>query len=293
MRDNEMEGYIPVLHISSKGIAEAWEQSVLKLWEQGVDAKTEYDRPGDPLSKDSTMIIEVEEPFTEPRIHRSFPGGIEDLEKYRLEVLDGVHDHWIRPEDGKWSYTYHDRITNFSVVDDLSSSKIKSPFKPVDQLQYLIDKLSQSRYSRRAQAITWMPTADPPTNEPPCLQRLWCRILNNNDDKPVLNMNTHWRSRDAYKAAFMNIYALTELQKMVSEKISEKCGEEVGVGRYVDISDSYHIYGQDHKEFKDRFLKGLKERTFEQRTWRSDDENLSEFIKIAHDQLQKEKEEGV
>ena len=26
-----------------------------------------------------------------------------------------------------------------------------------------------------------------------------------------LNMNTHWRSRDAYKAAYMNVFALTDL----------------------------------------------------------------------------------
>jgi len=31
------------------------------------------------------------------RIHRAFPGGLEDLEIYRQEVVDGVHDHWIAP----------------------------------------------------------------------------------------------------------------------------------------------------------------------------------------------------
>jgi thymidylate synthase len=62
-------------------------------------------------------------------------------------------------------------------------------------------------------------------------------------------MNTHWRSRDAYKASFMNIFALTDLQKTMAEKISKKLGAEVSVGRYVDISDSFHIYGSYFEEF--------------------------------------------
>jgi thymidylate synthase len=288
-----MSGDIPVLNVTAGTIAEAWEKSVIALWEQGIDVKTEYDRPGDPLSKDSTMAIEVQKPFSEPRIHLAFPGGVEDLEKYRQEVLDGVHDHWIRPEDGKWTYTYHDRIVNYSVVDDLSTSAVRSPFSSVNQLQYIIDKLSESRYSRRAQAITWMPTADPPTIDPPCLQRVWCRIIDDGNGNQVLNMNTHWRSRDAYKAAYMNIYAFTELQKFIAEKISEKSGETIAVGRYVDISDSYHIYGADHKEFQERFLKSVKERSFDQRTWRSDDPRVLESIKYGQKQLDDEKAKGI
>lgn len=284
-----VNGYIPVLMVKAESISEAWEKSVLELWEHGVTAKTEYDRAIDPLSKDSTMTIEVRSPFSEPRIHLAFPGGVEDLEKYRQEVMSGVHDHWIRPEEGKWTYTYHDRIVNYRVVDNLTSSKVESPLKPVDQLQYIIDKLSESRYSRRAQAITWMPTADPPTDDPPCLQRVWCRILPDDNGRSVLNMNTHWRSRDAYKAAFMNIYAFTELQKYIAEKITEKCGETIEVGRYVDISDSYHIYGADHKEFQERFLKSVSERSFENRTWRSDDPRVIESIKYGQKQLDDEK----
>lgn len=288
-----MKGYIPVLQVRGKSISEAWEKSVLRLWKEGIEVKTEYDRAGDPLSKDCTMIMEVEDPFSEPRIHLAFPGGVEDLEKYRQEVLDGVHDHWIRPEEGKWTYTYHDRLVNYRVVDDLSSSQVKSPFNAIDQLEYIVNKLSDSRYSRRAQAITWMPTADPPTIDPPCLQRLWCRIVNDENAKPVLNMNTHWRSRDAYKAAYMNIYALTLLQKRLAEQISEKTGEDIGVGRYVDIADSYHIYGADRKEFNERFLKSVNDRTFEQRTWNSDDPRVIESIKYGQMQLDEEKKKGI
>ncbi|MCK7472406.1 MAG: hypothetical protein MZV49_00060 [Rhodopseudomonas palustris] len=36
--------------------------------------RTEYDKPGDPPSRDCTMLWTVEDPFAEPRIHRAFPG---------------------------------------------------------------------------------------------------------------------------------------------------------------------------------------------------------------------------
>ena len=85
----------------------------MATWKDGLDIKTEYDKAGDPMSKDCTMIMVVNEPMKEPRIHRAFPGGLEDLEVYRQEVVFGIHDHWIKPEEGKWTYTYHQRLTNY------------------------------------------------------------------------------------------------------------------------------------------------------------------------------------
>jgi len=137
----------------------------------------------------------------------------------------------------------------------------------IDQIDYIVRKLSDVPYSRRAQAITWNVDLDPPVDDAPCLQRLWCRI--SGDDEPILNMNTHWRSRDGYKAAFMNIFALTELQKSIAQRISGNLGREVKVGRYVDISDSFHIYGSYYEEFKG-FLQTVEARSFEERTWNTE-----------------------
>jgi len=251
-----MKNEIPVIKIEGKTLPEAWEKAVIATWEDGMGIKTEYDKPGDPLSKDCTMVMVVCEPMAEPRIHRAFPGGLEDLEVYRQEVVSGIHDHWIKPEEGKWTYTYHERLTAFPTEG-----------KRIDQIDYIIKKLSQTPYSRRAQGITWNPAIDPVTDDPPCLQRIWCRLVKT-DRGYSLNMNTHWRSRDAYKASFMNIFALTDLQRVMAEKISERLGQEVFVGRYVDISDSFHIYGSYHAEFKN-FLKMAKERSFADRTWNS------------------------
>jgi len=234
---------IPALTINAQSLPEAWEKAVLAVYHHGLDIKTEYDKPDDPPSKDATVMIAVADPFAEPRIHKNFPGGPEELEAYRQEVCQGIHDHWIDPQAGKWTYTYHERLFAYCPTDNLLDPQAAhKPFQPVDQIEYVAQKLAQTSHSRRAQAITWMPTADPATDDPPCLQRLWFRITHD-DDTLVLNMNSHWRSRDLYKAWFMNVYALTDLQRLLAQRIAQLTNRTVNVGRYVDISDSLHIYG--------------------------------------------------
>lgn len=256
---------LPVLVVRGKTIAEVWERSVVKTWEEGIEIKTEYDKPGDPLSKDSTTVMIVEEPLTEPRIHLSLTGSFLDLGKYREEVISGYLDHLV--EEGKLPYTYHERLFSYGEVED-----------KINQIKYIIEKLSEIPHSRRAQAITWNPRSDPARDSPPCLQRMWTRCLRDEEGKLYLNINLHWRSRDAYKAAFMNMFTVTELQKLIAEEISAKRGEEVLVGQYTDISDSYHIYGRDFEDFETRLLKSMKKRVFydkdnrlNSRTIRSDD----------------------
>ncbi len=259
---------IPVITITAGCLPHAWEKAVLAVWENGLDVKTQYDKPEDPPSKDATVMITVTEPFSEPRIHKNFPGGPEELESYRQEVVHGIHDHWIDPAAGKWTYTYHERLFSYCPVEDIRNADSQKPFGKVNQIQYIIDYLSQAGHSRRAQAITWMPTADPVTDDPPCLQRIWCRLVANEADQLFLNMNTHWRSRDLYKAWFMNVYALTDLQRIIAEGISKKRGEPVSVGRYVDISDSLHIYGSYFNEVAPEIEK-MRKSPFAQRAWES------------------------
>jgi thymidylate synthase len=264
------EGNIPVILVSGRILPEVWERAVLRTWREGAEARTQYDMESAPPSRDATAILVIESPMAEPRIHRSFPAGLEELEIYRQEVIYGVHDSWINPLDKKWSYTYHQRLFGYDVIGDFADSQTGGPFGAINQMQRLVDELLACFHTRRAQAITWMPTVDPGHEDPPCLQRVWARILPGQDDEFVLNMNTHWRSRDAYKAAFMNLYAITDLQRIVAETISEKSGKKVIPGRHVDISDSFHIYGSYFEEFQRSFLSLMEKRSFDQRVWRTE-----------------------
>jgi thymidylate synthase len=279
-------GNIPVINVSGKTLPEAWEKAVLAVWEQGCRVKTQYDKPEDPPSRDATGIVIVEDPFAEPRIHKNFPGGPEELESYRQEVIDGIHNHWIDPENGKWTYTYNERLFEYSPCEDLSHSDSVRPFTPVDQIQYIIDYMAKSGHTRRAQAITWQPNCDPQTYDPPCLQRIWCRMMDDEEGNPILNMNTHWRSRDLYRAWYMNVFALTDLQRIMAEKISEKIGKTVKVGRYVDMSDSLHLYGSYLNDIEPEIEK-MMTTSVDGRSWPTDHPAFKMMTEEARENLRK------
>jgi thymidylate synthase len=263
---------IPVLHAEGDCIARAWENSLIELHSKGCSLKTEYDKPEDPPSKDSTMIIIIEDPLAEPMIHKDFPGGPEELQEYVMEVCDGIKDHLVRdpenPEDTRWEYTYHQRLFGYSVPT----------LEPIDQIETACQKLAKAPHTRRAQAITWKVWEDNDCYDPACLQSLWCRVLEQ-EDEATLSMNVRFRSNDAYKAAFMNIFALVQLQCRMAERISELADREVKVGRYCHMVDSYHIYGSYFTEFEGRFLGMLEKREFDQRTLRYAD--LKEMMEAA------------
>jgi len=275
---------MPVLSLTTNCLPEAWEKAVLAVWDHGFDIRTQYDKPNDPCSKDATVMVTIMEPLAEPRIHKNFPGGPAELEAYRQEVVDGIHDHWIDPASGKWTYTYHERLNAYCPVDNLKDPNSPKPFAKVDQIQHIIECLSEVAHSRRAQATTWMPTADPQTDDPPCLQRIWCRLIADSTGQLSLSMNTHWRSRDLYKAWFMNVYALTDLQRIIAERISNNIKKTVTIGRYVDISDSLHIYGKDLEHVAVEVEK-MRQSPFTERAWHSNHPAFQIMTEEARDKL--------
>jgi thymidylate synthase len=252
---------IPVLHVEADSIARAWEESLVAVCRQGCDIRTQYDKPDDPPSKDATMVITITDPLREPMIHKDFPGGPEELQEYVMEVCEGIKDHLVRdprnPDDHRWEYTYHQRLFAYEIPT----------LDPFDQIEIMCQKLAKAPHTRRAQAITWKVWEDNECYDPACLQSLWCRITEAKGEL-LLNLNVRFRSNDAYKAAFMNIFALVQLQQRIAARISEISGRAVKLGRYCHLADSYHIYGSYFREFENRFLSSLEKRTFEQRTLR-------------------------
>lgn len=260
------KGNIPVLLVQAKNLPSAWEKSLESLYKNGCDIKTEYDKSGDPPSKDSSMTIVIEDPLSEPLLHRDIPAGLEDLQEYVLEVTEGIKDHWVRnpddPDDTRWEYTYHQRLFKYTIPEMENF---------IDQIDIMAEKVSEVPYTRRAQAITWKVWEDNTCYDPPCLQSIWCRMLKGEGNKWFLNMNIRFRSNDAYKAAFMNMFAFIQLQKLIADKISGRSGREIRLGRYAHQADSYHIYGSSLQDFRERFMKNLETRSFEERTYRYTD----------------------
>lgn len=253
---------IPVLNAQGRSIAEAWENSLIELHRNGRPMKTQYDKADDPPSRDATMVITIADPLAEPMIHRDFPGGLEDLQEYVMEVVEGIKNHLVRdpndPEDTRWEYTYNERLFRYTVPGIAG--------RVFDQIEMVAGKLAETPHTRRAQAITWKVWEDNECYDPACLQSIWCR-LTEEDGVLCLNTNIRFRSNDAYKAAFMNMFALVQLQKKIADRIAELSGREVILGRYVHMADSYHIYGSYFGEFESRFLSNLERRTFSERVF--------------------------
>lgn len=281
LRPNE----IPAVMVVGETLAEVWENSVLATMEFGCRMPSEsFNCSID--NRVTSMMMMVGNPFAEPRISREFPEGLPGLYKYTLEVVEGLHGERVEG----WDYSYYDRLFNWpgKINKIFSGEMLEIPH--LDQINELVNKLEKSPFSRRAQAVTWYPLIDARHDDPPCLQRIWGQVVQTSEDEYLFEMNTSWRSRDAFKAAFMNLYALTELQKRIALRISELSGKKVGVGRYCDVSDNYHIYGlYEEKGEIAGFLNRMEKRSFEQRTYRSDDKIVLQEFGFAAEEILREK----
>ena len=124
-----------VIYISKQNVRDAWLSAVIQVLYDGDDIKTEYDKPDDPPSKDATVMIEIEEPLSNPIMRKdkvmkikskydnsyevygsmadtyligSIQGG------YIEEILEGVNDHYIWDSGTSFPYSYHDRVYNYA-----------------------------------------------------------------------------------------------------------------------------------------------------------------------------------
>jgi thymidylate synthase (methanogen type) len=199
------------------------------------------------------------------RIFNYSPYSIEDSihTDYDLKILDSkiVKNHQklrkakkieTTPESNIWKLKNGLELDlDKQISEQIGIEKIPIEvleFPRINQIMYIIEKLKEKPYSRRAQAITWRPLVDPYHFDPPCLQRIYMRVKENR----VL-MQTTWRSRDLFRAWEANVNGMIRIQKLVAEQL------DVEIGHYLDFSNSLHIYGNTISEVKD-MLKRLKNR---------------------------------
>lgn len=281
-----MNNNIPVLAVTGKTLAEAYEKALIELYNKGTRFKTQYDKTGDPLSIDSTMNITILEPLADPMIHRAFPGGIENLREYVMELM-GFKDHWVKnindEKDTRWEYTYHSRLAAYGSWKELNNGKSERTGNfSIDQINSVINKLSKQPYTRQAQMITWMPNLDLDCFDPPCLQSLWYRIIEDDGGTWWLNCNIRFRSNDAWGASFMNMFGFINFNKeLIAEGISKKTSKEVRLARLNWQADSYHIYGKDIETAKKLLFDRIDSIDFADRTFNFNDDFILKMYNDA------------
>ncbi len=280
---------IPVLCVSADSLAETYEAALVSLYNNGIRFKTQYDKPGDPLSLDCTLNATVLKPESDPMIHQAFPGGIDELKEYVLE-LKGFKDHWVKnmndPGDTRWEYTYHGRLQRYGSWKESATENGTTVRKDVgfqvDQIEHVIRKLVEQPYTRQAQMITWMPNHDLQVYDPPCLQSLWYRIQEDEDGVQWLNSNIRFRSNDAWGASFMNMFGFIRFSReVIADEISKRNGKTVKLGRMNWQADSYHIYGKDIAQAKAMLFDRLDSLSLEERTFNFGDEFIRDMYEQA------------
>lgn len=132
-----------VIFISKKNVRDAWLSALAQVLYIGDDIRTEYDKKEDSPSKDATVLIEIEDPMSEPisrkdkvmKINSKYGNSFEVYgcmadtyligsiqSGYIEEIMEGVNDHYLWESDTSFPYSYHDRIfkyTPYSLEDSI------------------------------------------------------------------------------------------------------------------------------------------------------------------------------
>ena len=169
------------------------------------------------------MTIKIGKPTMEPMISKLTNCGPRELEQYRMEMLDGILDFEI--DKGNWKYTYHNRMVCYPNDDEIDGY--------TNQIEWVINELQRNPSSRRA-CIMIRNAEDIGSDDPSCLQHMQIQLRNGYLDLQVL-----FRSNDAVKACFMNMFALICLQKRIADILGVK------VGAYTHRVNNFHAYMRD------------------------------------------------
>ncbi|MCK5432205.1 MAG: thymidylate synthase [Gammaproteobacteria bacterium] len=132
------------------------------------------------------------------------------LEVYANQLLNPLNAHGH-------DYTYGNRLRS-----------------PEDQLEYCINKIIEFPETRRAIMTTWQPQIDNHMEHVPCM------IFNQftaRDD--MIHIHATFRSQDAYKASFANVYGLSNMLREVAEQTGYYVGN---VTLHVVAA---HVYEED------------------------------------------------
>lgn len=141
-------------------------------------------------------------------------------EEARPKLLHEYKDSLLNDEKKGFVYTYGDRLNNWDN-------------RGINQIESVVERLENTRDTRRAVAVTWIPDVDGKRSEVPCMIAVDFKL------REKLYLTAYFRSNDFYGAFVYNVVALSNLQNYVADKLSV---DSAGVTLF---STSSHIYAFD------------------------------------------------
>jgi thymidylate synthase len=222
------------IFITGRSLPEAYHRALVELETNGALLNcSDWNQ----TQKECAMTVYVEKPLEEPMISRLIIGGAYDLQRYLMELLDGILDFRI---GNGWDYTYHDRFSAY--------------------IPFVIDELKRNKDSRRAVISIRDNEIDSRNKDAACLQSIQFFIRDNR-----LDCMTMFRSNDLPEAFFFNAFGLIMLQKRIAAQLS------VEVGTYTHRSNSMHCYEKDFPLLT-KYVKAVTEKEIEDLTYNYRDE---------------------
>lgn len=218
--------YPPNFIHEGRNFQEAWQEAVRFCLKNGMLIKAEenskvmtYD-----ICSKITLHGNAIKQILSRELHPKFP----TKKLFSREYVKEYTREWVAeqkelPIQLRFVYSYMDRFINEFGFDQIVALK---------------RELSNG-ISRRTQIITWNPKKDLGDKNPPCLQRIWIRILNDEGDCEI---HFDWRSRDLFGAWMTNYIGLFD---MLSREIFIPLN--LNVVKMVCNCNSLHIYESDWK----------------------------------------------
>ncbi|MCS7123250.1 MAG: thymidylate synthase [Candidatus Aenigmarchaeota archaeon] len=203
-----------------------YETSVFRAWIKALDLITKfgsikYSEYEEPQKEYLNLMITIGLYSSYYKIEEKFFKYLDKkiFEKHINEVLSAKKESSV-------AYTYGERI-------------FKHRFGK-NQIEYLINKLSKTPYSRRALVISWDHEIDQNSKNPPCIIGIQGTITEN-----YYNHTIWIRSNDMVKGWPINIVAQIKLAEYITKEINKRANTNYELGTITTISTSAHIYKHD------------------------------------------------
>jgi thymidylate synthase len=198
------------MFIKAKTPEDGWIRVIRKIMDSGM---IRVDERGSKTRWHDNIMIHIVDPYSE-RVSKKYPFSETVLrEKYATQLLN--------PDRMDFDYTYGERLNAWGP-------------ETINQVDYVISKLTESPNSRRAVMTTWDPRKDTHVDEVPCLNHFVFMAR-----EGLIDLSVMIRSNDMYGAWPANVYALGELLTYVSQKTHLK------PGTVTTLSVNAHIYEND------------------------------------------------
>lgn len=212
--------------IEGKTIAETWVKIIHRIKTTGTIRPTGYDGQWQELIDLVAVVTDEPEDFYFPNPNY-LPCSPEFLKEYIPQVVeDSPYQEGVK-------YTYGQRIRSWFGKD---------------QVEQVINKLVADINSARAVINLWDVSADSGSDNPPCLNHIWVRIVENE-----LSLTATFRSNDMGQAWVSNAFALRTLQSYIKNQINERGGLNLTLAPLITVSESAHLY-DTFWEFADKLI---------------------------------------